>query len=46
MSVLLLAHDGTGLHGTNGLPPTTCIKLFNTYVFPRLSLHFISDNAT
>jgi hypothetical protein len=23
---------GTGLHGTNGLPPTTCIKLFNTYV--------------
>ena len=27
---------GTGLHGTNGLPPTTCIKLFNTYVLPRL----------
>jgi hypothetical protein len=24
------------LHGTNGLPPTTCIKLFNTYVLPRL----------
>ena len=36
MSVLLLAQDGTGLHGTNGLPPTTCIKLFNTYVLPRL----------
>jgi hypothetical protein len=27
---------GTILHGTNGLPPTTCIKLFNTYVLPRL----------
>ena len=36
MSVLLLAQDGTGLHGTNGLPRTTCIKLFNTYVLPRL----------
>jgi hypothetical protein len=36
MSVLLLAQNGTGLHGTNGLPPTTCIKLFNTYVLPRL----------
>ena len=27
---------GTGLHGTNGLSPTACIKLFNTYVLPRL----------
>ena len=27
---------GTGFHGTNWLPPTTCMKLFITYVLPRL----------
>lgn len=32
----LYSLTGTGLHGTNGLPPTTCVKLFNTYVLPRL----------
>ncbi|VDI19758.1 Hypothetical predicted protein [Mytilus galloprovincialis] len=32
----LYSLTGTGFHGTNGLPPTTCMKLFITYVLPRL----------
>ncbi|CAC5378829.1 unnamed protein product [Mytilus coruscus] len=32
----LYSLTGTGFHGTNGLPPTTCMKLFMTYVLPRL----------
>lgn len=32
----LYALTGTGLHGINGLPPTTCIQLFTLYVLPRL----------
>lgn len=27
---------GTGLHGTNGLPPTQCLSMYTTYVLPRL----------
>ena len=27
---------GAGLHGTNGLPPNACLKLYTTYVLPRL----------
>jgi len=27
---------GTGVHGTNGLPPTTCLNIFKIYVLPRL----------
>ncbi|KAK3099305.1 hypothetical protein FSP39_002387 [Pinctada imbricata] len=26
----------TGLHGSNGLQPTTCYKIYSTYVLPRL----------
>ncbi|CAC5387499.1 unnamed protein product [Mytilus coruscus] len=32
----LYSLTGTGFHGTNGLPPTTCMKLFITYVLPRI----------
>ncbi|VDI66492.1 Hypothetical predicted protein [Mytilus galloprovincialis] len=32
----LYSLTGTSFHGTNGLPPTTCMKLFITYVLPRL----------
>lgn len=27
---------GTGVHGTNGLLPSQCLSMYNTYVLPRL----------
>ena len=32
----LYSLTGTGVHGTNGLPPTTCLNIFKIYVLPRL----------
>ena len=27
---------GAGLHGTNGLPPALCLRVYHTYVLPRM----------
>jgi hypothetical protein len=32
----LYALMGAGLHGLNGLSPVTCLKLYKTYIMPRL----------
>jgi hypothetical protein len=32
----LYAQMGTGLHGTNGLPPAICVRVLNTYIMPIL----------
>jgi hypothetical protein len=46
----LYSLTGAGLHGFNGLPPTTCLHLYNVYVMPRLiygieSLNYSTQNV-
>ena len=36
---------GAGLHGVNGLPVSTCLHLFNTYILPRSTYGLKFDHS-